>query len=382
MKTNAEKWRDIQDILMRVYCSDDPEHKKVVIAANECVSEEARKLHEESIVIDGCETSLHRANWTTDMAGVTALHLTIPTVFDNDPGNAIRETIHMHEIIHRSPDKMMLVNTVDDIYKAKAEGKTGIIYAAQHPDYLLHRNLESSLEVYQRMGLRILQIAYNTRSFAADGSRTYSDDGMTSQGRALIHAIENAGVTVDLSHVGSKSAIEAMKYVTKPVMYSHSNPVSMFPHPRNITDEQIRLCAESGGVIGVAGYPEIMWDGKVLPCMERYVDIICYIADMVGVDHVGIGTDLPAEPGAHERQEAWDIGDGYSGKDTPNPHGSPYGYCYDAGWGIETIDIRGFNSIANFPNLTEHMLRRGFNHEEIKKILGLNFLRVYKDTWK
>ena len=68
MKTNAEKWRDIQDILMRVYCSDDPEHKKVVIAANEGVSEEARKLHEESIVIDGCETSLHRANWTTDMA--------------------------------------------------------------------------------------------------------------------------------------------------------------------------------------------------------------------------------------------------------------------------------------------------------------------------
>ena len=58
----------------------------------------------------------------------------------------------------------------------------------------------------------------------------------------------------------------------------------------------------------MAGYPEIMWDGRILPCVERFVDIICYIADLVGVDHVGIGSDLPAEAGAHDRQEAWDIG--------------------------------------------------------------------------
>lgn len=380
--TEKETWKNIQDILMRVYCSDDEEHKKVVLAVNEGISEEAWQLYRDAIVIDGCAGWLHRANWITDEAGLTAIGLTIPIVFDNEGGSAIWETINLHEVVHRSSDKLMLISTAEDILTAKAQGKTGIYYAAQHPDFLLHRSIESSVAVYQKMGLRTLQIAYNTRSFAADGSRTYSNDGMTSQGKMLIRAIEDAGVTVDLSHVGSKSCIEAMKYISKPVIYSHSNPVTMFPHPRNITDEQIKLCAESGGVIGVAGYPEIMWDGRILPCVERFVDIICYIADLVGVDHVGIGSDLPAEAGAHDRQEAWDIGEGYSGKDSPNPYGSPYRYCYEAGWGIETIDIRGFNSLANFPNLAEHMLRRGFSHEEIRKILGLNFLRVFRETWK
>lgn len=380
--TDKEKWRNIQDILMRVYCSDDPAHKRLVLAANDGVSDAAWKLHAESLLIDGCVGWLHRANWITDTAGLTAIGLTVPIVFDNDGGAAVRETIHLHEIVHRAPDKMMLIQTVDDIVTAKKLGKTGIYYAAQHPDFLLHRSLESSVEVYQRMGLRTMALAYNTRSFAADGSRTYSNDGLTSQGKALIRALENAGVTVDLSHVGSKSAVEAMGCVTKPVIYSHSNPVALFPHPRNITDEQIRLCAACGGVIGVAAYPEILWDGKTLPCMERFVDTISYIADMVGVDYVGIGSDLPAEAGAHDRQEAWDIGDGYTGKDSPNPYGSPYQYCYDAGWGIETIDVRGFNSLANFPNLIEHLLRRGFSHGEVQKILGLNFLRVFKQTWQ
>ena len=135
--TEKETWKNIQDILMRVYCSDDEEHKKVVLAVNEGISEEAWQLYRDAIVIDGCAGWLHRANWITDEAGLTAIGLTIPIVFDNGGGSAIWETINLHEVVHRSSDKLMLISTAEDILTAKAQGKTGIYYAAQHPDFLL-----------------------------------------------------------------------------------------------------------------------------------------------------------------------------------------------------------------------------------------------------
>ena len=134
----------------------------------------------------------------------------------------------------------------EDILTAKRDGKIGIIIGAQSCDFIHHPDISESVEAFARLGLRIMTIAYNHRTFAADGCATGTDDGLTCEGKTLIRAMERNGIVVDLSHVGRRSTLEAMDFCEKPAIFSHSNAYALYPHFRNITDEQIKACAARG----------------------------------------------------------------------------------------------------------------------------------------
>ena len=361
---------------------DLPEHKEAVLKYNEGIPDEARKLHDESIIIE-CAAGgwITHYDWVLENSGITAVNLIVPDVYDPNAGAAVRNFTHVHQTVNRCSDKLMLVNKVEDIYTAKAEGKVGFICQSEHADFLLHRSVSASVEVFAMMGLKVLQLTYSNRNFAADGCLTGSNGGITAQDKELIRAMEKNGVTLNLSHVGERSTLEAMDYATKPVVFTHSNPAKLFPHPRNITDEQIKRCAETGGVVCAAAYPEFLWDGENLPTVDRMVDAVSYIADLVGVDHVGVASNAQVQAASCDPYEMEDFNDVF-----PACHGRsgtpPYLAVYKAGLGLESMDTRGFASVANFPNMTHKLLERGFSKTDIKKIMGENILRVYKETWK
>lgn len=373
--TELEQMRIAQDAIMTYYSTDDPEIKAYALSVNAGVSPEAVRIHQESTVIDTCSFYLESYNWHLKESGVTALNLTVPQNLAG-MGSAVNSIIDHYEAIANNPDHFLLAETPDDIRTAKKEGKIAMILGAQNPRFVEHACLEASAEAFARLGMRIIQIGYNQRTFATDGCLCETDGGLSPMGRKLIEGMEKAGITVDLSHISPRSAMEAMDVCTKPPIFSHSNPRKLFDHPRNISDEAAKKCADMGGVIGVCSYLPILWNREHLPCIEDFVDAIAYYADLIGIDHVGIGIDSNAEPGAYDRHDTRHL------MELKHPNRDVYLAAAAGGRGKHSAYPEGLQSLANIVNIVEHMLRRGFQEEDVKKVMGENYLRVFDLTWR
>lgn len=375
MKEEKDIIRIAQDSIMAYYGADDAENKAYALNINAGVTDEARRIHKDAVIIDTCSFYLETYNWHLEQAGVTAMNLTVPGVLDGAE-QAVSNIIYHYEAIKNDNEHFMLVETGDDIRTAKKTGKVGVIIGAQSCRFMEHGDVESSAEVFSKMGLRVMQLGYNERTFAADGCLSGTDAGLSTAGKKLVDAMEKAGITVDLSHIGRRSTLDAMEICTKPPIFSHCNPLALFDHPRNITDEQAKKCAALGGVIGVCSYVPILWNRKHLPCIEDFVDAIVYYADLVGTDHIGIGIDSNAQPGAYDRHDMRHL------MQLVPPNRDVYLESARAGLGKASAYPAGLYSLANIVNIIDHMLKRGFSEADIKKVMGENYLRVFDQTWR
>ena len=368
---------EISKLSLQYHCEDREEVRDMVLGFNADVSEEARRIHKEALIIDTCTFYLEQDNWALQASGVTGLNCTVPGTKDTAT-EAMRCFIDYYQTARYHPDKFMIVYKADDLLEAKKQGKYGVILGAQSCDFVFHNDLYSTVELFANLGLRIMPVAYNHSTFAGDGCYAISNGGLTREGKMLIDAMERYGVTVDLSHVGERTSLEALEYCKKVPAFSHSNPRALYNHPRNISDEMAKKCAEKGGVVGVCAYPPILWDGENFPTIDTFMDCMVYFADLVGVDHVGIGIDSNAQPGAYPHRDNAYFAN--LNKEMGGANGMAY-KSYMAGRGYLGCCTKGIGGLANFPNITEHMLRRGFHEDEIKKILGGNWLRVFRETW-
>lgn len=375
-----EKWLDIQEILLRTLCTDDSEFKAAVLKHNEDVSEEAKRLHAEAIVLDCSITGLENYNWMAAASGITGFCVAAPDAYNPNAGAAIKNLANLHWAVHRSPASLCLIDSAEEILLAKRAGRIGVIIAAHHADFMLHRDLAGAAEVFSMAGFRVVRIAGETSGFLAGGALAGADAGLTRQGRTFIKAMEKNGITVDLSGASQRSFFEALSLLRKPAVCSSSGIAALSHHPCNLTDRQIRAIADNGGVICLSADPRLNWNGHDLPTIGRYVDAIEYAVNLAGIGAVGIGTGLCGQPGGRERHGVLSM--------LENPVGAchpcarlPYLAMYNAGWGVESASVLGLGSIANLPNLTEQLLQRGFSHGSIRKILGENLLRVFRATW-
>ena len=375
-KSIERKFQEVHEWSMKYYCEDTPEAKALSLGYNAAVSDEARRIHRDSIVIDTCSFSLDGYDWHLEQAGLTGLNCTVIGTKDS-AGESIRNIIDYVSAIDNTPE-LMLILKPDDLLTAKREGKTGIIIGSQSSQFLHHNDIESAVEVFARLGLRVSTLAYNWRTFSADGCYSGSNGGLANDGKILIKAMEKYGVTVDLSHVGERSTMEAMDVCTKPPIFSHSNPLALNNHPRNITDEQAKKCAALGGVIGVTSFPVTLWEpGKPFPTID-FIDCIAYYADLVGIDHVGFGIDSNANAGAYERRKVVMLSHTTNSMQGQQSLGF---VSNEAGRGILAAFPEGLESLANIVNIVDHLLKRGFSETDIKKVIGENWLRVFRATW-
>ena len=376
-KSIERKFQEVHEWSMKYYCEDTPEAKALSLGYNAAVSDEARRIHRDSIVIDTCSFSLDGYDWHLEQAGLTGLNCTVIGTKDS-AGESIRNIIDYVSAIDNTPE-LMLILKPDDLLTAKREGKTGIIIGSQSSQFLHHNDIESAVEVFARLGLRVSTLAYNWRTFSADGCYSGSNGGLANDGKILIKAMEKYGVTVDLSHVGERSTMEAMDVCTKPPIFSHSNPLALNNHPRNITDEQAKKCAALGGVIGVTSFPVTLWEpGKPFPTIDHFIDCIAYYADLVGIDHVGFGIDSNANAGAYERRKVVMLSHTTNSMQGQQSLGF---VSNEAGRGILAAFPEGLESLANIVNIVDHLLKRGFSETDIKKVIGENWLRVFRATW-
>ena len=329
-------------------------------------------LHRDAIIIDATcpllmEDDTHLGLYQT--GGFTAV---APTIRANTgtSADAIVQFGYWHRRARERSD-MLLVRKTSDIEAAKREGKIGVILHFQGTE-VLDRSVDI-IDAYHALGLRIVQLTYNRRCHVGDGIEEPGDAGLSRYGKAVVRRLNDTGIIVDCAHTGLRTALDAVECSRAPVIISHANARAVRDIPRNVPDDLYRAIAGTGGVIGVVGFPNFVANSRQ-PSLDQFIDHIAHITDVVGIDHVGLGIDyyLGQHPFSNDEAAtkafAARVAMGvWSAESYPEP---PYYYPE----GIETPD--------RMMNLTAGLLRRGFAEEDVRKVLGLNWMRVYAAVWR
>src|SRR5687768_18277692 len=338
------------------------------------VTKEAQALHKKSIVIDGCSFFLRGYNDRVASGGLTAINFTVPDVFADAP-DAFRAVREYYEVARRDP-KVIIVRSVADIERAKAEGKLGAILGTQNSRFL---GTELVLvEMFARLGIRVVQLTYNERNFAGDGWMEPNDAGLSFYGRALIKELARCGIVLDLSHIGRRTIKEAIAASEGQVVVKHAGLKKFDDHGRTVTDDEMKKIAATGGVVGVTSFGSFNWRGdNKRPAIGLFLEALEYAIDVPVLDHVGIGTDSVVEPGGYPqkvRDHAAMTYGPYSDKQVD------YSRRFRAATpGLPTDDhLEGFRSMEHLPRVTQGLLDRGYKEEDVQKVLGANFLRVFR----
>ncbi len=257
-------------------------------------------------------------------------------------------------------DSVSVVRTVDDVMAAKMEQKLAVSFDIEGANAL--NGDAAMVSVYADLGVRQMLLAYNLGNAAAGGCHD-SDTGLTAFGRDVVAEMNRAGIIVDCSHAAHRTTLEMMEASSAPVVITHSNPAARCAHGRNIMDDQIRLCATTGGVVGINGMGIFLGDNDTSD--DTFADHACYVADLVGVEHVGLGLDYkppgknPDSLGAilRARPDYWPSSQGY---------------------GTKSIKLV---SPEQIPGICRILSRRGWSQDDLRRFLGGNFLRVARAVW-
>jgi membrane dipeptidase len=330
------------------------------------VSERAAALHREALVWDA------HGGWAYSDAGVLeqlarwrdagANFLSINVAYDAAPSwpTAIEALSQYREWLRAHDSEYVLAGTTRDVLRARGAGKLAVAFDIEGMN-ALHGDA-GMVEVYYLLGVRQMLFAYNRNNLAGGGCHD-EDVGLTPFGREVIREMNRVGMLVDCSHCSHTTSMEAMEASEAPVIFSHSNARSLWDHERNIRDDQIRACAATGGVVGVTGVGRFL--GPDGPTVAHLLEHIDHMVQLVGPQHVGFGMDSILHGDAGDdvtvdfalRRDYW-----------------PASQYPDGGLGYVPPE--------SLPALTQGLLDRGYGDEDVRGILGANFLRVASAVWR
>lgn len=324
-------------------------------------------MHDELIVIDGLQYS----NWNREIfqqlkqGGVTMVHATI--VYHEQIRETLLRISEWNRLFEQNSDLIMPVKSAADIYTAKQLGKVGIMFGAQNCSPI--EDDIGMIEVMRELNLMIMQLTYNNQSLLACGCYEAHDSGVTRFGKQAIAEMNRVGMIVDMSHSGEQSTLDAIEISQRPIVISHANPNAFHVAKRNKSDKVLTALAESGGLLGFSLYPFHLKNGPDCS-LSDFCQMIARTADLMGVDRLGIGTDLcqnqPLSILEWMRNGRWskqmDYGEGNKNNaDWPRP-------------------LSWFKDSRDFPNLTQGLKDQGFNDTDIAKIMGKNWLDFFEHS--
>lgn len=328
----------------------------------------AREVHENAIVIDATcpllESEPHIEWWMQGGATVASTSLATDNtdVAARDIGRWLR--------LIEARDALRLVRDTGDIEASKRDGQLGILFHFQGTEPF--GDSTELVWTFHALGVRMVQLTYNVKNRVGDGCTERTDAGLSDFGVRLVRELNRCRVVVDCSHTGLRTSLDAIEASERPVVLSHSNCQAIHPTRRNASDALIRAIAESGGVVGINGYPAFVSSAQ-RPSLDEFIAHIDHVVELVGIDHVGLGIDyFLGQAGVATDDQARAMYEGYvrSGiwREAEYP---PPPYHYPA----------GIESPAKLPALTDRLLERGYSDEDVRNILGLNWVRVFRDVW-
>ena len=289
--------------------------------------------------------------------GVTCVATT--NASDNeDMADTMRKLAVDNRFFRENADRYLRVETADDVLRAKAEGKLGIVYSFQGT--LPFDRDAGFVEMYYRLGVRMALMAYNQKNHVGDGCHERTDAGLSRLGVEVVREMNRVGMLVDCSHTGYRTTMDVFEVAQAPVVFSHSNARALVDHERNIRDDQALACARTGGVVGSNGIGFVLGDTD--SSARNFFRHLDHFVQLIGAAHVGFGIDAVSDMAP--------LMELVNRNKAKYPDESGYVSTPTAG-GPELI-----------PEVTELMLAHGYRDDDVRGILGGNWLRVARQVWR
>jgi microsomal dipeptidase-like Zn-dependent dipeptidase len=316
--------------------------------------------------------NLQYANWSEKIfrqmreGNVDAVHVTIAY------HESFRETVLNMEQWNRwfeqFPDLIFQGFTGQDVRLARETNRTAIFFGYQNPSPI--EDDIGLVEIHHRLGARFMQLSYNNQSLLATGCYEAEDPGITRMGREVIAEMNRVGLVVDMSHSADRSTLEAIDISSRPIAITHANPHNWHPALRNKSDEIMRALGQSGGMMGFSVYPHHL-KGKSDCTLGSFCQMIADTADLMGIDNIGIGTDLcqdqPDSIVEWMRTGRWtkkiDFGEGSA---------TDAGFPDMPEW---------FHDNRDFGKIEQGLRAVGLNDTDVGKVMGENWLRFYDENF-
>jgi membrane dipeptidase len=338
----------------------------------------ARDLYRRALVLDcnlapDLDDSFPIPKATLDIfrnSGVTVMKATIGG-FDDNLESTLRDIAVYQQAIEVHPDVFMQVRTPADFAIAKRDKKLGIILSFEGVG-MLEGKLER-IELFRRLGVRVMQLSYNNTSPFGSGVMVPSDSsGLTELGHSAVAKMNELGVAVDLSHANAATTRDAMAASSRPVLMTHGGCSAVHAHPRNKTDDQLRALAAKGGVIGIYDLPYLTASPRQ-PTIKDYIDHMAHALTICGEDHVGIGSDQSIQPfdtSPKAMEEFQQLEDKRHAAGVAAPEED------------RPLYVVGLNTPNRCEIIADALLKRGYPARVTEKVLGSNFVRAFGEIWK
>lgn len=272
---------------------------------------------------------------------------------------SLRNTLLQVEAIERESSQtpeVALCRDAKEIDAALADGKIALLLALEGTP-----GIGTDVELFgllHRLGVRMVSFTHWARAQLADGTADEeAGSRLPAAGVAALRELERLGIVLDVSHLAARAVDHALELATRPVVASHSSCRALCDHHRNLSDEHLRAIAATGGVIGINMLPFfVSRDGDA--SIDRVVDHFDHVANIAGVEHVGVGSDFIKD---------W-VDEVYPTRERYAP--------------FEGADLKqtipGLSATRDLPNLTERMLARGWSENNVRRALGENWLRLFR----
>ena len=321
----------------------------------------ARSLHRASIVLDGTCPGDH---WSENfdqwiVGGATCCVVTVAST--ESTRDTMKAIAGLYKLLEENSDRLILATTTEEIRQAKLDSKLAVVMQFQgtHPiEY--DANL---VELYGRLGVRIVQLTYNQRSAVGDGCEEPGNAGLSEFGHKVVSELNRLGIAVDLAHTGVRTSLDAIEASTSPCIVSHANCKSVHESKRNLSDELIRAVTEKGGVIGLNGFPAFVRPKKA-PTLDDLIDHMVHIDSLAGSGHVGLGLDY-YQCGTTQYEQFLSSGLWHPDSYPPPPWNFPV----------------GIEDPSTLNRLTDRLVQRGYTDDEIRGVLGENWINIFDKIW-
>lgn len=331
----------------------------------------------DSLVIDGLAWPSHPRRhfdeWTRDprsisdeyvgkirSSGIDVFHF---SVIADSFEEGFRNFAHANSLIAGRGDLFRRIDTIASMDATKREGRAGLLLGTQDA---VHFRSVGDIPTFYALGQRVAQLTYNEQNLLGTGATERNgDSGITDYGVAVVAEMNRIGMTVDTSHCGDRTTLDAIAASQKPILISHACCRALNDHPRNKTDEAIRALAAKGGVMGIANTRMFVRDREPTT-IDHVIAHYDHVKRIAGIEHVAIGADADL--------------DGYDAY--PPEMLRALKATFSARYGFrERIDIEGLDHPRRTFDLVEAFVRHGYSDQDIRLILGGNLRRVLAETW-
>ncbi|PIB23445.1 peptidase M19 [Amylibacter kogurei] len=316
--------------------------------------------------------NLQYANWSEKIfrqmraGGLDAVHVTI--AYHETFRETVLQVERWNRYFEQFPDLIFQGFHADDVQLARDTNRTAIFFGFQNPSPI--EDDIGLVQVWHQLGVRFMQLTYNNQSLLATGCYEDDDTGLTRMGREVVTEMNRVGIVVDMSHSGERSTLEAIEHSTRPIAITHANPHRWHAALRNKSDTVLRALGDSGGMLGFSIYPHHLAGGSDCT-LDSFCQMIIDTADLMGIDHIGIGTDL-CQDQPYSVVEWMRVGRWTKGIDYGEGSASNAGFPPMPDW---------YNDNRDFGNIADGLRNLGMTQGDIDKVMGDNWYRFYTDSF-